>query len=188
MKTRCPWARNEFSIPYHDEEWGVPVHDDRTWFEFLILEGAQAGLSWDTPSPVGKLGNILLGGWGLDLRAMARSAFPLTLDGNYLLDPATQSRYYGNLDLVAGQPIYLHGSTYPGRRAVNPAAFAYPADNGAGDAPRNLVRGFGSTQINLAARRQIQATPKFLRITERRNRKSATCSRCSTTKSCLHSR
>src|SRR5882757_4321915 len=48
MKTRCPWARNEFSIPYHDQEWGVPVHDDRTLFEFLILEGAQAGLSWDT--------------------------------------------------------------------------------------------------------------------------------------------
>ncbi|HWF19599.1 MAG TPA: DNA-3-methyladenine glycosylase I, partial [Verrucomicrobiae bacterium] len=47
-KTRCAWARNELSIRYHDEEWGVPVHDDRTWFEFLILEGAQAGLSWDT--------------------------------------------------------------------------------------------------------------------------------------------
>ena len=45
---RCPWAGNELSIPYHDEEWGVPVHDERTWFEFLILEGAQAGLSWDT--------------------------------------------------------------------------------------------------------------------------------------------
>ncbi len=45
---RCHWASNEFNIPYHDEEWGVPVHDDRTWFEFLILEGAQAGLSWDT--------------------------------------------------------------------------------------------------------------------------------------------
>ena len=45
---RCPWARNELSIRYHDEEWGVPVHDDRTLFEFLILEGAQAGLSWDT--------------------------------------------------------------------------------------------------------------------------------------------
>ena len=44
---RCPWARNELSIRYHDEEWGVPVHDDRVWFEFLILEGAQAGLSWD---------------------------------------------------------------------------------------------------------------------------------------------
>ncbi len=46
--TRCPWARNEISIRYHDEEWGVPTHDDRRLFEFLLLEGAQAGLSWDT--------------------------------------------------------------------------------------------------------------------------------------------
>ena len=46
--TRCAWATNELSIRYHDEEWGVPVHDDRRLFEFLILEGAQAGLSWDT--------------------------------------------------------------------------------------------------------------------------------------------
>ena len=46
--TRCAWARNEVAIRYHDEEWGVPVHDDRVWFEFLVLEGAQAGLSWDT--------------------------------------------------------------------------------------------------------------------------------------------
>jgi DNA-3-methyladenine glycosylase I len=45
---RCPWARNELAIRYHDEEWGVPVHDDRLWFEFITLEGAQAGLSWDT--------------------------------------------------------------------------------------------------------------------------------------------
>jgi DNA-3-methyladenine glycosylase I len=45
---RCRWATSELNIPYHDEEWGVPVHDDRKWFEFLILEGAQAGLSWDT--------------------------------------------------------------------------------------------------------------------------------------------
>jgi DNA-3-methyladenine glycosylase I len=46
--TRCPWPKNELAIKYHDEEWGVPVHDDRRLFEFLILEGAQAGLSWDT--------------------------------------------------------------------------------------------------------------------------------------------
>lgn len=45
---RCSWASNDLSIRYHDEEWGVPVHDDRTLFEFLILEGAQAGLSWNT--------------------------------------------------------------------------------------------------------------------------------------------
>jgi DNA-3-methyladenine glycosylase I len=45
---RCTWARDGLSIPYHDTEWGVPTHDDRKLFEFLILEGAQAGLSWDT--------------------------------------------------------------------------------------------------------------------------------------------
>ena len=47
-RIRCPWASNELSVHYHDEEWGVPVHDERTLFEFLILEGAQAGLSWNT--------------------------------------------------------------------------------------------------------------------------------------------
>jgi len=45
---RCAWARNQLSIRYHDKEWGVPTHGDRRLFEFLILEGAQAGLSWDT--------------------------------------------------------------------------------------------------------------------------------------------
>lgn len=45
---RCPWASSELSLAYHDREWGVPVHDDRRLFEFLILEGAQAGLSWET--------------------------------------------------------------------------------------------------------------------------------------------
>jgi DNA-3-methyladenine glycosylase I len=45
---RCHWAQTELNIPYHDQEWGVPVHDEKKWFEFLILEGAQAGLSWDT--------------------------------------------------------------------------------------------------------------------------------------------
>src|SRR5271165_3588544 len=47
-KSRCHWARSPLMIEYHDKEWGVPVHDDRKLFEFLILEGAQAGLSWDT--------------------------------------------------------------------------------------------------------------------------------------------
>jgi DNA-3-methyladenine glycosylase I len=45
---RCQWAVTEYSIPYHDREWGVPLHDDRALFEFLVLEGAQAGLSWET--------------------------------------------------------------------------------------------------------------------------------------------
>ena len=48
MPKRCAWPKTELSIAYHDEEWGAPLHDDRKLFEFLILEGAQAGLSWET--------------------------------------------------------------------------------------------------------------------------------------------
>lgn len=48
VSTRCSWATNTLLTQYHDKEWGVPVHDDRRLFEFLILEGAQAGLSWNT--------------------------------------------------------------------------------------------------------------------------------------------
>jgi DNA-3-methyladenine glycosylase I len=47
-RTRCAWARTPLSIAYHDDEWGVPAHDEHVLFEFLILEGAQAGLSWET--------------------------------------------------------------------------------------------------------------------------------------------
>jgi len=47
-RQRCPWAVSELGIAYHDREWGIPVHDDQLLFEFLILEGAQAGLSWET--------------------------------------------------------------------------------------------------------------------------------------------
>ncbi len=45
---RCHWAKNALNLPYHDEEWGVPLHEDVKLFEFVVLEGAQAGLSWDT--------------------------------------------------------------------------------------------------------------------------------------------
>lgn len=47
MPKRCQWAKTDLSVAYHDQEWGVPVHDDQKLFEFLILEGAQAGLSWE---------------------------------------------------------------------------------------------------------------------------------------------
>ena len=48
VKKRCAWAKDDLDIVYHDEEWGVPQHNDEKLFEFLILEGAQAGLSWNT--------------------------------------------------------------------------------------------------------------------------------------------
>ena len=67
---RCPWARTEWSIPYHDREWGVPVHDDRTHFEFMVLDGAQAGLSWETI--LRKRENYRKAFDGFDPRAVAR--------------------------------------------------------------------------------------------------------------------
>jgi len=48
FSNRCPWPKTELDVAYHDHEWGVPLHDDRALFEFLVLEGAQAGLSWAT--------------------------------------------------------------------------------------------------------------------------------------------
>jgi len=70
QRVRCPWARGELSIRYHDEEWGVPVHEDRTLFEFLILEGAQAGLSWNTI--LNKRDNYRKAFAGFDPRKVAR--------------------------------------------------------------------------------------------------------------------
>jgi DNA-3-methyladenine glycosylase I len=66
---RCAWARTELSVAYHDREWGVPLHDDRALFEFLILEGAQAGLSWETI--LKKRDTYRLAFDGFDARAVA---------------------------------------------------------------------------------------------------------------------
>jgi len=69
-KIRCSWAKGERYIRYHDEEWGVPVHEDGTLFEFLILEGAQAGLSWSTI--LNKRENYRQAFDGFDARRIAR--------------------------------------------------------------------------------------------------------------------
>ena len=57
-RPRCPWGASPAMISYHDAEWGTPVHDDRLLFEFLVLEGMQAGLSWETV-----LKNAITTGW-----------------------------------------------------------------------------------------------------------------------------
>jgi hypothetical protein len=98
----------------------------------------------------------------VDSRLEARTGFPITIQGNFLVNPADGSSYYGNPDLVPGQPIYLYGSQYPGGRAVNPGAFAFPANpSDPGNAPRNFVRGFGAWQINLAVRREFPIHDKL---------------------------
>src|ERR1041385_6402838 len=69
-ETRCSWAKGELYEQYHDREWGVPSHDDRHLFEMLILEGAQAGLSWSTI--LNKRENYRRAFDGFDARKMAR--------------------------------------------------------------------------------------------------------------------
>jgi Carboxypeptidase regulatory-like domain len=124
--------------------------------DYDVRHNLQGGISWDIPSRHNTaLLSAVTRGWGLDGRLMARTGFPITLFGNYLTDASTGQQYYTNVDLVPNEPIYLHGAIYPGGRALNPNAFAYPVGNDPGDAPRNFVRGFGEAQINLAARREF---------------------------------
>jgi hypothetical protein len=124
--------------------------------DFDLRHNFQGGVTWDLPAFNGnKSAQALLNHWGLDGRLIARTGFPVTLNGNFLTDPATGSQFYGNVNLVQGQPIYLYGSMYPGGRAINPAAFSLPVGSDLGNAPRNFVRGFGAVQLNLAVRREF---------------------------------
>ena len=113
--------------------------------------------------------SAMLHHWGLDDRFSARTAFPVTLNGNQLLQPAGQL-YFGGLDVVPSQPLYLYGANCatilqglndlkagqgcPGGRAINPLAFTN-VSSGLGDAPRNFARGFGAWQMDLAVRREL---------------------------------
>jgi hypothetical protein len=124
--------------------------------DFDVRNNFSGGLSWDLPDMKRSLiAGPLLSHWGLDGRLIARTSFPITLNGNLLTDPGTGSQYYSGVNLVPGQPIHLYGTSYPGGRSLNPAAFSIPAGSNSGNAPRNFVRGFGATQVNLAARREF---------------------------------
>lgn len=102
----------------------------------------------------------LLDRWGVDSRVTARTAYPVTLNGNAVIDPGTGQEYFAGLDVVPGQPLYLHSSQYPGGRSVNPAAFTRAAGS-YGTAPRNFVRGFGAAQMDFAIRKDIPIADKF---------------------------
>lgn len=125
--------------------------------DFDIRHNLQAGLSWEIPNYRGnRLLRAVTNNWSTDDRFMARTAFPITLQGKRITDSTTGARYYGNLNLVPNTPVYLYGSEYPGGRALNPSAFSYPTTTGdVGNAPRNFVRGFGAVQWNTALRREF---------------------------------
>jgi hypothetical protein len=124
--------------------------------DYDVRHSLQGILSWEMPgSGHSGLERALLHDWGLDARVNVRTAFPVTLVGSNYFDPGSGQEYNGGLNLVSGQSVYLHGSAYPGGKAINPAAFSLPASGAAGTAPRNFVRGFGETELNLAARREF---------------------------------
>ena len=138
--------------------------------DFDVRQNFNAAFSYDLPD-VGQEGFVraVLHHWGLDDRFTARTAFPVTLQGNDLPQLDGQL-YFSGLTLVPGQPVYLYGSNCatvlqglgnlqpgqgcPGGRAINPNAFV-DVNSGYGDAPRNFARGFGAWQMDMAVRREF---------------------------------
>jgi Carboxypeptidase regulatory-like domain len=150
------------SLDYGSNDLALPL--ERGNSDFDVRNNLQAGVTWDLPKTTfNSYGDAILRDWGIDARALVRTAFPITLGGNQETDPATGSIYFSGLNYDSSKPIYLYGAQYIGGKAinggannkVNPAFTVPPATNPVGNAPRNLVRGFGLAQLNLAVRRQF---------------------------------
>jgi hypothetical protein len=138
--------------------------------DFDVRHNVSAAISYDLPN-LGHNGfeSVILHHWGLDDRFIARTGFPVNLNGNFLQQP-NGLFFNAGLNLVPDQPIYLYGAncdsilqglgdlppghSCPGGRAINPNAFV-DVTSGLGDAPRNFARGFGAWQMNLAIRRDF---------------------------------
>jgi Carboxypeptidase regulatory-like domain/TonB-dependent Receptor Plug Domain len=129
--------------------------------DFDVRNSFSAAVSWDLPSGgSSRWTRILFDRWGMDGRFLARSAFPVTINGNMQIDRATGNGYYTGVNRVPDVPVYLHSDSFPGGRALNPAAFAAPSGSNLGNAPRNFLRGFGETQLNLAVRREFRRSDR----------------------------
>lgn len=145
------------SLDFGSNNSSLPVTRGNS--DFDVRNNFQAGASWDIPTPhLQSAISSVLANWGTDIRAIARTGFPVTLEGSSYVDPGTGNTYFSGLNIVPDQPFYLYGAQYPGGRAINPKAFSTPPGSSIGDAPRNFVRGFGEFQLNLAARRQFHLT------------------------------
>jgi hypothetical protein len=124
--------------------------------DYDLRHNFAAAVSYDIPSLwENRLAKAVVGGWTVNGRFSARTGFPVTIAGSTFTDPATGLQYPGGADLVPGVPLYVDDPTAPGGRRINRAAFAVPATGQAGNAPRNIVRGFGATQVDLSLRRNF---------------------------------
>ena len=130
---------------------------DRGDSDFDIRHSFTAGVTYDLPSPGShKVVQAILGGWSLDGFVLARSAPPDDLVGAIVVGANTTLTFRPNVN--PGVPLVLYGSQYPGGKIFNQAAFAAPPTGQQGDFGRNVLRGFGAWQADLALQRQIRLT------------------------------
>lgn len=119
--------------------------------DFDIRHNFQAALTYEEPLfTVAPHTSALVNHWGVDMRLQARSALPVNPLGSEVIDPNSGEYLTYQPDLVAGQPFYLYGSQYPGRRILNYNAFAPAVTNANGDLPRNAGRAFDAVQVDTA--------------------------------------
>jgi hypothetical protein len=124
--------------------------------DFDVRNNLSAALSWEPHFPLqNSLSRLALDNWMIDGRLSARSGFPVTLTGNYYIDPITGRELTSGLNIVPGEPFYTYSNALPGGREINPMAFESAPYGTQGDAPRNFLRGFGEEQLNVALSRSF---------------------------------
>jgi hypothetical protein len=133
---------------------------DRGDSDFDIRHSFTAGVTYDLPAPESQRAvHAILSGWSLDSFILARSAPPVDVVGAITF--AAGENLYPRPNVVPGMPLVLYGSQYPGGKAINPAAFVAPPVMQQGDLGRNVLRGFGAWQADLALQRQFHISEKF---------------------------
>jgi hypothetical protein len=133
---------------------------DRGNSDFDIRHSFTAGVTYNLPSPdSNNFGHAALGGWSVDSFVFARAAPPVDVVG--AIEYADGIALYPRPDVVPGVPLVLYGSQYPGGKAFNPAAFTAPPTGQQGDFGRNVLRGFGAWQADVAFQRQFRLTEKM---------------------------
>jgi Carboxypeptidase regulatory-like domain/TonB dependent receptor/TonB-dependent Receptor Plug Domain len=129
---------------------------------FDVRHNFAAAVTYDIPSPkVNRVSDAVLSHWSVDTTIHAQSALPVDLVASTLVDPATGTVINVRPDVIAGVPLYIEGSTLPGGRQINRAAFSIPLAGQSGTLGRNVLRGLPAWQVDLALRRQISLTEKL---------------------------
>lgn len=122
--------------------------------DFDIRHTFTAAVSYEVPKPTfNSVGKAILEDWSVHTLIIARSAPPVDLAASF---PTVPFSFVARPDHVPGQPLYIHDADAPGGRRFNPDAFAFPPDNEQGDFPRNVMRGFGATQVDFSVQRNFR--------------------------------